>query len=97
MAKAKTESRKVVVPTEHRGVFFGTFGSRDGNEVTLAYARNCIYWPQQNRGFLGLAAQGPVDGARVGPAVPQLTLTKVTSISDCTPEAVSRWEAAPWS
>ncbi len=99
-AKAETTAaRRVVITTEFRGVFFGTLTEydRDRREATLADARNCVYWPQQNKGFLGLAVDGPLSGARVGKAVPSLTLTHVTSIVDCTPEAVKLWEAGPWS
>lgn len=89
--------KKVVVTTIHRGVFFGELIESDGANCKLAGARNCGYWPAGNRGFLGLAAMGPITGAKVGPAVPSMTLRDVTSISECTPEAVKAWEAGPWS
>ncbi len=89
---------KVVVTTEFRGVFFGSMESPMVDRVLiLENARNCLYWPVENKGFLGLVAQGPLEGARVGPAVPLLTLTCVTSVSECTPDAVARWESGPWT
>jgi hypothetical protein len=88
---------KVVVTTIHRGVFFGELLSEDGDVVGLKDARNCAYWPVETRGFLGLAFSGPPKGSKVGQAAPSLTLRGVTSISECTPEAVEKWESAPWS
>lgn len=90
---------KVVVTTEYRGVFFGTITAYDqaARTVTLADARNCLYWPQSNRGFLGLAVDGPLDGSRVGPAVAELDLVGVTSVSPCSAAAAAKWEAAPWT
>ena len=89
---------KVVVTTIHRGVFYGELISNGGDSCKLGEARNCVYWPEGNKGFLGLASIGPQKGARVtSVAVPSLTLLGVTSISECTPEAVEKWESAPWS
>ena len=92
-----TESRKVVVTTEFRGVFFGELYSEDGNIVVLKQCRNCVYWCASNKGFLGLAANGPLAGSKVGPPAASTKLFGVTSISDCTPESIVKWEASPWS
>ena len=92
---AKKE-RAVVVTTEYRGVFFGYAADTDGETISLRAARNCIYWPAANKGFMGLAAMGPVHGSRVGPAA-DITLRKITSVIECTPDAAKAWEACPWS
>jgi len=91
--------KKVVVTTEFRGVFFGTLAAYDraARTCTLSNARNCVYWPSCNRGFLGLAAEGPLDGARVGPAVDLLDLPGITSVTSVTDEAATRWETGPWT
>lgn len=89
-------SEPVLVTTAHKGVFFGYLAGRSDNTVELSSARNVLYWPAENKGFLGLAAIGPVKGSRVGPPA-YLELRDVTSIARCTPEAVKRWESAPWS
>lgn len=91
-----TGERPVLVTTEYRGVFFGYASDTSGDVVRLRAARNCLYWPAQQKGFLGLAADGPCDGARVGPAA-DIELRRVTAVIEVTPEAVARWEAAPWS
>ena len=88
----------VLVTTIHRGVFFGyANGSVKNKSITIKNARNCIYWSQDVKGFLGLAANGPSNSCKVGPKVPELTLVDVTSVSTVTPEAVEKWENSPWS
>lgn len=88
--------RPVLVTTEHRGVFFGYATDTDGATITLTRARNCIYWPAANKGFLGLAHTGPLAGARVGPPA-DITLRGITCVAECTPVAVAAWEGAPWA
>ena len=43
------------------------------------------------------ATWGPTYGCKIGPAVPSLLVHGVTSVSECTDEAVAAWEKAPWS
>lgn len=93
MAKAK--ERAVLVTTQHRGVFFGYAADTDGNVIRLRAARNCLYWPTENKGFMGLASMGPVKGSRVGPAC-DIELRDITAVAECTDAAVQAWEAAPW-
>lgn len=94
--RSKSKERAVVVTTQHRGVFFGFAADTDGAIIKLRAARNCLYWPTENKGFMGLAAMGPVKGARIGPAA-DISLRDITSVIECTPEATQAWEAAPWS
>lgn len=89
--------KHVVVTTEHRGVFFGVLESKQDREVTITDAMVCVYWSASTRGFLGLAVTGPQGGSRVSKAAPRLSLSGVTSITECTPEAIKQWEATPWS
>jgi hypothetical protein len=94
--KKNGNERGVVVTTQHRGVFFGYAADTDGEIINLRAARNCLYWPTENKGFMGLAAVGPVKGARVGPAA-DISLRDITSVIECTPQAVEAWEQAPWT
>ena len=87
--------RPVLVTTEFRGVFFGYAEETSGETIKLKRARNCIYWPVENKGFLGLAAAGPAKDARVGPAA-DIELRKVTAVVEVTAAAVQAWESAPW-
>ncbi len=93
--RKKTE-RAVLVTTLHRGVFFGYATATDGPTIKLRAARNCIYWPTGQKGFLGLAAEGPVSGSRIGPAA-DIELRDITCVAECTNAAVAAWEKAPWS
>lgn len=98
-----TQPTPVVVTTKHRGVFFGYLDGEireqtDGTStVRITKVRNCLFWSRDVRGFLGLAATGPTPSCRVGPAAPAATLTEVTSVTECSPEAAQRWESGPWS
>jgi hypothetical protein len=95
---AKENARAVVVTTEHRGVFFG-YVKADGNlpaEITLTHARNAVFWSQSVQGVVGLAAKGPKSDCRIGPAIPEMTIWKITAVMACTPEAVAAWEEQPW-
>lgn len=96
--RKKTEAveRAVLVTTSHRGVFFGYANDTDGATIKLRAARNCIYWPATQKGFLGLASFGPAPGSKIGPAA-DLELRDITSVAACTPEAVEAWEKAPWA
>lgn len=95
MSKATTE-RPVLVTTEYKGVFFGYATDTSGDTILLKRARNCVYWPAANKGFMGLAADGPANGARVGPRA-DIELRKITSVLEVTPRAVERWEKIEWS
>lgn len=89
------KERYVLVTTAHKGVFAGYATNTDGATIKLRAARNCVYWPVENRGFLGLAAMGPVSGARIGPAA-DIELRDITCVAECTAEATEVWEKAPW-
>lgn len=93
---AKKTERAVVVTTEHRGVFFGYADNTDGEQIALKRARLCVYWSADVKGFMGLAGAGPTNKCRIGPPA-DITLRKITSVIECTPEAAKRWEEQPWS
>jgi hypothetical protein len=88
--------RAVLVTTAHRGVFFGYARETGGATIKLRAARNCLSWPSENKGFIGLAALGPMSGARVGPAA-DIEVRDITCVAECTPAAVEAWERAPWT
>lgn len=87
----------VLVTTLHRGVFFGYATDTSGETIKLRRCRNILYWPASNKGFLGLAVDGPHKGARVGPAADLVELRNVTAWCACTTAAVAAWEKAPWA
>ena len=89
------KERAVFVTTAHRGVFFGYATNTDGQTIKLRRARNCIYWSRDIKGFIGLASNGPSSSCRIGPAA-DIELRDITSVSEVMPEAIAKWEAAPW-
>lgn len=97
-AKAKkaaaSKERAVVVTTAHKGVFFGyTKDGSGADPMHLCRARLCLYWSAAVNGFMGLAATGPNSDCRIGPRA-NIELRAITSVIDCTPEAVTAWEKA---
>lgn len=103
MAKAardKAEKTPVLVTTEHKGVFFGMLtgeGADLPKQIELTDARMCVSWSRTERGVLGLASAGPSRECRIGPRVNRITLYGITSVTECSPEAVAKWEKAPWN
>jgi hypothetical protein len=93
----KAKERAVMVTTEFRGVFFGYMDEppADGS-ITIKKARNCVYWSQDVKGFMGLAAVGPSKDCKIGPAVPSITINQITAVIEVTPEAAEKWEGGPW-
>ena len=89
--------RPVVICTKYRGVFFGYAADSHGATVQLSRARMCVYWHSALHGVLGLASDGPSSQCRIGPAVPHIELRGVSAVIEVTPEAVKKWESAPWS
>lgn len=92
----KSKLVPLLVSTEFRGVFFGWGIVTTTREIRLVNAQQCTYWSADVKGFLGLASTGPSKDCKIGLAVPAITLQSVTSIVECTPEAVAAWEAKPW-
>lgn len=89
----------VLVTTAHRGVFFGFVKVllNTENVIVLTQVQMAVMWSQAMKGVFGLASIGPDKGCRIGGAVPELTLVGVTAVAPCTPEAVKRFQDAPWA
>lgn len=90
------KERPVLVTTSWQGVFFGYATETEGETIFLKRSRLCVYWSPDLRGFMGLASHGPSDHCKVGPAA-DITLRGITAVVEVVPEAVERWEKAPWS
>lgn len=88
--------KAVLITTEFRGVFFGYVkdDKKAPDKITLTGARNCIYWSADVGGFLGLAANGPTSGCKIGKRVDELTVYKITSITPVDSAAVKKWEVS---
>jgi hypothetical protein len=92
-----SEKKPVVVTTE-RGVFFG-YGVPDmeAQHMRLDNARMVVYWSADCRSVVGLAANGPTKGCRIGPAAPAMIVRNVTAVIECSDSAAKRFEDSPWS
>jgi hypothetical protein len=90
-----TDRVPVLVTTEYRGVFLGYADPSElsSDTITLTDARNCIYWPSEQGGFMGLASEGPAKGARIG-ARADISLRKITAVASVTDIAVAKWKSA---
>lgn len=97
ITKSEPTPRPFVVTTE-RGAFFGYGDGRvaEDGSITLQLCRMCVYWPTATHGVVGLAANGPQEGARVSPAAPAVHIRNVTAVMDCTAAAAAAWEKEPW-
>lgn len=91
----KPAGRPVIVTTAHRGVFFGYTEDTDGETITLKRSRLAVYWSADCKGFMGLAASGPSASCRIGQPA-DITLRNITAVLEVSPEAVAKWESAPW-
>jgi len=89
------KERYVLVTTAHRGVFAGYAKETSGKTIKLREGRCCVYWPTEQRGFLGLASVGPLSGAKIGPAA-DIELRDITAVAECTPASETAWRNAPW-
>jgi hypothetical protein len=87
----------LVVTTAHKGVFFGYGEPTTDKTIRIEQAQMCVYWTEEVRGVVGLAANGPVKGCKVGPPAPAITLQDVTGIMEATEKAVTAWKDAPWN
>ena len=93
------KKRMVVVTTDkdRRGVFFGELIKHENDTVILKDAQMAVYWSSATKGVLGLASIGPQDGSRISPIIPRIELNGVTSVMNCTKEAIKEWRTKKWS
>lgn len=87
----------LVVTTAHKGVFFGYGTPTTDKTIRIERAQMCVYWSSDVKSVVGLAANGPSKGCRVGPPAPAMTLQDVTGIIEASPEAEAKWKEQPWS
>lgn len=89
----------ILVTTKHRGVFFGFVDDDQDlnqNDIWVQDAKNCIYWDAGIKGFWGLARFGPDEKCKIGPSVPRALIKDVTSVAECTSDAIANWKKEIW-
>lgn len=87
------KKRHVIITTEYRGVYFGEIQKQDGRECILRNARMAIRWGT-TRGVDQLASTGPTGSSKLGATAAKVWLCGITSVVDCTQEAIDAWNAA---
>lgn len=92
MTKTKGTKRHVIITTEYRGCYFGELVDHTERACILENARMAIYWGT-TKGVDQLAQTGPTTTTKLGAVAPRIWLCGITSLVDCTPEAVAAWEA----
>lgn len=94
MSDETTETKQVpVVVTTERGVFFG-YGipDLDAQHMRIERARMVVYWGADCKSVVGLAANGPSNICKIGPAAPAILIRNVTAVIECTDSAAKRFE-----
>ena len=89
----------VTTDKDKGGVFFCYIDPADAEKTTFrAYdVQMCVYWSSDVKGVLGLAANGPTSGCRIGPPAPSGIIHGVTFVGDCSEKAVEAWKSQPWN
>lgn len=93
----KNKNQPLIVTTEHRGVFFGYGQPTTNTTIRLEQAQMCVYWSADVKGVVGLASTGPSKSCKIGPPAPAITLQKVTSVMEVSPDAEAKWKQQPWN
>lgn len=86
-------TRKAIVTTKYRGVFYGDVVARDGHTVDMDNCIMVIYWGTE-KGLFQLAEYGPSTGSRLSSVCPSCTLLDITGVFDVTPEAAKVFSKA---
>ena len=90
----------VLITTDNtkRGVFMGFIDPKDSEKDTIVVeeVRMAVYWSEDVRGVLGLAAEGPSKSCRITKAAPKALLKGVTAVVELTEEAIKAWRKEPW-
>jgi hypothetical protein len=89
----------ITTDSSKRGVFMGYIKPEDANLETIEAHnfRMCVYWSQDVKGVIGLAATGPTKSCRITKAAKRAVIKGVTAVVELTDEAVKAWEKEPWS
>lgn len=89
----------ITTDSTKRGVFMGFIDPADAEKETLeaSEVRMAVYWSQDVKGVLGLAAGGPTKSCRITAAAKKATLKGVTAVVEITDEALAAWRKEPWN
>jgi hypothetical protein len=92
----------ITTDKDKRGVFMGLvdpkdFDShKDGDSILAEEVRMCVRWDYDDKGVIGLAANGPCDKARITAAAPKAKIHGVTALFELSAKSLKRWRKEPW-
>lgn len=88
----------ITTDSSKRGVFMGFIDPADADKEILEAeeVRMAVYWSQDVRGVVGLAATGPTKDCRISKAAKKATLKGVTAVLEISDEALAAWRKEPW-
>ena len=88
-----------LITTDKKGVFMGYINPNDESETTIQaeQVKMCIYWSEDVKGVIGLAADGPNENCRITKAAPKATLQGVTAVVTLSEKAEEAWKKDCWS
>jgi len=88
----------ITTDKDKRGVFLGYIDPEDAgkDDIKAENIQMCVYWSADVHGVLGLAANGPTKGCRIGPPVKSGLIKGVTFIAEASEKAVKAWKEQPW-
>lgn len=88
----------ITTDSTKRGVFMGFIDPKDADKETLEAheVRMAVYWSQDVKGVIGLAATGPTKSCRISAAAKKAVLKGVTAVLEITDEALEAWRKEPW-
>ncbi len=86
--------KKVNVPGDRSGVFFGTLASRNGREVKLTKCRRLWYWDGAASNFQ-LAAEGVTapQGCKFTVTINEIEILDAIEVLPCTEKAIQSIES----
>ena len=88
----------ITTDSSKRGVFMGFINPEDADKEIMeaTEVRMAVYWSQDVRGVLGLAATGPTKSCRITKATNRAVLKGVTAVAEISEDALKEWRKEPW-
>lgn len=82
-----------------RGVFMGFIKPEDVDKETIeaTEVRMAVYWSQNVKGVVGLAATGPTKKCKITKAAKKAVLKGVDAVIEISDEALKAWREEPWA
>lgn len=89
----------ITTDSSKRGVFMGFIDPKDADKEIMeaTEVRMAVFWSQDVKGVLGLAAHGPTKSCRITAAAKKAVFKGVTATVELSDEALEAWRKEPWA